>query len=111
MTGVPILISRIATILTIVAMNGVVARGQTGTKDPDPFADLVAAPKVQEVAATPRSSWLGRFFTENLGLRGEVMSQFDVDQDGKGASRQSVGFEVLKKFSTTTSTVASFDFQ
>jgi hypothetical protein len=33
------------------------------------------------------------------------------DLDGSGASRQSVGFEVLKKFSTSTSTVASIDFQ
>ena len=33
------------------------------------------------------------------------------DPDGHAASRQSVGFEVLKKFSTATSTVASFDFQ
>src|SRR5689334_1554403 len=39
------------------------------------------------------------------------MSQFDTNEDANGASRQSVGFEILKKFSTATSTVASFDFQ
>jgi hypothetical protein len=40
------------------------------------------------------------------------MSQFDVSSsDGHGASRQSLGFEVQKKFSTETSTIASFDFQ
>jgi hypothetical protein len=49
--------------------------------------------------------------TPNLGLRGEILSQFDVNEQGEGASRQSVGVEVLKKFSTGTATVASFDFQ
>jgi hypothetical protein len=39
------------------------------------------------------------------------MSEFSTDADGSNASRQSLGFEVLKKFSTETSTVASFDFQ
>jgi hypothetical protein len=39
------------------------------------------------------------------------MSQFDTNEDGNFASRQSAGFELLKKFSTTTSTLASFDFQ
>ncbi len=39
------------------------------------------------------------------------MSQFTMSGDGNAASRQSVGFEVLKKFSTETSTVASLNFQ
>jgi len=39
------------------------------------------------------------------------MSQFDTSERGQPASRQSVGFEVLKKFSTATATLASFDFQ
>ena len=39
------------------------------------------------------------------------MSQFNTNERPHAASRQSVGFEVLKKFSTATSTVASFDFQ
>ena len=74
----------------------------------DPFADLAPDAKTQETA--PRT-WRETFFTENLGFRKEIMSQFDINQDGRGASRLSLGFEVLKKFSTATSTVASFDFQ
>ena len=73
----------------------------------DPFEDLQA----EEPAAAPARSWRELFFKENFGFRKEVMSQFDVDGDGNGASRQSVGFEVLKKFSTATATVASFNFQ
>ncbi|HEY2015735.1 MAG TPA: hypothetical protein VGH38_19665, partial [Bryobacteraceae bacterium] len=76
----------------------------------DPFADLG---EVQ--TSTPGlaigSSFARRFFSENLGFRKELMSQFDTTEDGRPASRQSVGFEVLKKFSTSTSTVAAFDFQ
>jgi len=39
------------------------------------------------------------------------MSQFDTTEHGRPASRQSIGFEVLKKFSTGNATVAAFDFQ
>ncbi|TKB81694.1 MAG: hypothetical protein E8D44_14055 [Nitrospira sp.] len=77
----------------------------------DPFADLaepVTAGAIPE--QTPRS-WRQTLFTENFGFRKEVMSQFDMNERGKTASRQSVGFEALKKFSTTTATLASFDFQ
>ena len=73
----------------------------------DPFADVtpsIAAPAQQ-------GSWLSRFFGNNFGFREEVMSEFTTDADGGNASRQSVGFEGLKKFSTDTATVASFDFQ
>src|SRR4051794_17903410 len=78
-------------------------------QDPvDPFADVSAAPKA---GPSQTASWTKRLFTDNLGFRKEIMSQFDTDTDGNGASRQSVGFEILKKFSTATSTVASFDFQ
>ena len=76
----------------------------------DPFADLSEAPKATP-AETTTQSWTKRLVTENLGFRKELMSQFDTDPDGRPASRQSVGFEILKKFSTATSTVASFDFQ
>ena len=77
----------------------------------DPFADLDQGVTAQESASSQPLSWSETFFKENLGFRKEIMSQFDINQDGHGASRQSVGFEVLKKFSTATSTVASFDFQ
>lgn len=77
----------------------------------DPFADL-AEPSVPQAAQeqAPRS-WRETLFTENFGFRKEIMSQFDMNERGKTASRQSVGFEALKKFSTATATLASFDFQ
>jgi hypothetical protein len=71
----------------------------------DPFADLPAAPPPPTATASERS------WTENLGFRKEIMSQFDTTEDGRPASRQSVGFEILKKFSTATSTVAAFNLQ
>jgi hypothetical protein len=81
------------------------------TNQQDPFSDLPDSPKPQQPISSGPRSWKRTFFTENFSVKKEVMSQFDVDQDGHGASRQSLGFEVLKKFSTSTSTVASFDFQ
>src|SRR3954466_10571305 len=75
----------------------------------DPFAGVTEAAKT--APAPVSASWTKRLGTEKFGFRKELMSQFDVDPDGHAASRQSVGFEILKKFSTATSTVASFDFQ
>jgi hypothetical protein len=76
----------------------------------DPFAGLnpytASAP-----APAAQPSWFSRFIRDNLGFREELMSEFTTDADGSNASRQSVGLEVLKKFSTDTATVASFDFQ
>src|SRR5215471_8833304 len=72
------------------------AEKSSGTQQQDPFADVTAAP--QSEPAPTSTSWK-QTFTENLGFRKEIMSQFDAGGDGNGASRQSVGFEVLKKFS------------
>jgi hypothetical protein len=77
----------------------------------DPFADLGGPVKEQASPVVAERSWRRRFFTENFGFRKEIMSQFDSSEHGQPASRQSVGFEVLKKFSTATATLASFDFQ
>lgn len=79
-----------------------VLSGQQPPAD-DPFADV--APKPVEEA--PKRG----FFSDNFGFRKELMSQFVYNPDGTGASRQSVGFEVLKKFSTRTKTVAALNFQ
>src|SRR5687768_11421215 len=76
----------------------------------DPFAGL-ETPKAQAVPEKPARSWKETFFTENFGFRKEIMSQFDTTEHGRPASRQSIGFEVLKKFSTGNATVAAFDFQ
>jgi hypothetical protein len=72
-------------------------------QETDPFAG------VNEAKPAPPAAHRG--WAENLGFHKEIMSEFTTDADGNGASRQSLGFEVLKKFSTATSTVASFDFQ
>lgn len=77
----------------------------------DPFADLAEPAEAQTTPEQPTSSWRKKFFGENFGFRKEIMSQFDTSEHGQPASRQSVGFEVLKKFSTANATVASFDFQ
>ncbi len=82
-----------------------IASGQEPTKK-DPFEDL---PVPQAADPQPERSW--SFFRNNFGFRKEIMSEFDTNQDGSLASRQSLGFEVLKKFSTATETVAAFDFQ
>lgn len=87
------------------------AQKQQQPASDDPFADVNPAPPAQTAPHTSQRSWFGRFFGDNFGFRKEVMSQFDTNENGELASRQSVGFEILKKFSTETSTVASFDFQ
>lgn len=75
----------------------------------DPFAGVEE--KTTPVVDVAPRSFLKRLITENFGFRNEVMSQFSGDFEGGSSSRQSVGFEVLKKFSTGTATVASFNFQ
>lgn len=79
--------------------------------DADPFADLAEPSTLQAAQEQVPRSWRQKLFTENFGFRKEIMSQFDTNERGHAASRQSVGFEVLKKFSTATATLASFDFQ
>ncbi len=74
----------------------------------DPFAGVVeSAPDPRPAAKT----WTQNLFQENFGFRKEILSQAAAGEHERAASRQSVGFEVLKKFSTETATVASFDFQ
>ncbi|MEC4889674.1 MAG: hypothetical protein RI101_06385 [Nitrospira sp.] len=77
----------------------------------DPFADLAELPAPQSAPEQAPRSWQQALFGENFGFRKEVMSQFDMNERGKSASRQSIGFEALKKFSTATATLASLDFQ
>lgn len=77
---------------------------------PDPFADVKpAAPGDNN--PQPPESWFSRLFHDNLGFRAEAMSEFTSDGSGSNASRQSLGFELLKKFSDDTATFAAFDFQ
>ena len=77
----------------------------------DPFADLTPQAPREDALEERHRTWFGSFFARNFGFRKEIMSQFNIDPNDRAASRQSIGFEVLKKFSTETSTVASFNFQ
>jgi hypothetical protein len=60
-------------------------------------------------------SWLKRFLAENFTFKKEIYLQlsggYKVEADPPLYSRQSVGFELLKKFSTKTSTIAAFNMQ
>jgi hypothetical protein len=85
------------------------AAGEQAQKDP--FADVAPAAETQPANQEPERSWFSKFLGDNFAFKKEIMSEFDSDADGSGASRQSVGFEMLKKFADSTSTVASFDFQ
>ena len=77
----------------------------------DPFADVKeAATTVDNAVPASSRSFAEYVFGDNFGFRREVMSQFNT-ADNRAGSRQSVGFEVLKKWSTATSTVASINFQ
>jgi hypothetical protein len=97
--------------LILLSASGRIALGQTPAEQPDPFGDVAPKPNAEEPQQREKRSFFGSLFHENFGFRKEIMSQFDVTQDGNPASRQSVGFEILKKFSTETSTIASFNFQ
>lgn len=96
----------------------------------DPFADLDTSrssnlltipdqsPSPAPTAASAlkddmETSFLGGLVGEGFSFKKEIMAE--VSHSDKAAdewsSRNSVGFEMLKKFSTATSTVAAFDLQ
>jgi hypothetical protein len=96
----------------------------------DPFADLerpkISAPTTNQTATiaakngSESPSALRRFFSDNFTFKREIMAEFSYSaeanreqrNDAPGLySRNSIGFEVLKKFSTETATVAAFDLQ
>jgi len=88
------------------------AAGNAFPDDDDPFADLVAAPPpdAQEVApAAPEWSDNLLFRKELYLLSGAKRENFSGD--GDIMSRLSAGFEVQKRFSTPTRTVASANYQ
>jgi len=79
----------------------------------DPFAGISAeAGKVSSVAD---ESAFSRFTHDNFTFKKEIFSQFvwrdEAPSSSNIYSRQSIGFEILKKFSTRTSTFAAFDLQ
>ncbi len=95
----------------ILATTLLVARGVQLSAQTDPFAGVTPATSTNEQPEERPQAWFHRFTHSNFGFRREIMSQFVVDDAGNAASRQSVGFEVLKKFSSETATLASFNFQ
>jgi hypothetical protein len=95
----------------ILATTLLVARGVQLSAQTDPFAGVTPATSTNEQPEERPQAWFHRFTHSNFGFRGEIMSQFVVDDAGNAASRQSLGFEVLKKFSSETATLASFNFQ
>lgn len=70
----------------------------------DPFAGVEASTDTRTNAS---ASWTG----ENFGFRKELMSEFATSEHARTSSRQSIGFEVLKKFSTETATKGGLNFQ
>lgn len=72
----------------------------------DPFAGVSvrsAAGEEQEKAKT--------FFNDNFGFRKELMAQMTTSEHSAPSSRLIAGFEVLKKFSSETATIAALNFQ
>jgi hypothetical protein len=84
---------------------------------PDPFADLETRPPIPPPAAAKPVglSWWEALTTENLSFKKELYGQLtwsaNTDLEDSLYSRQSAGFELLKKFSTRTATIAAFDVQ
>jgi len=82
----------------------------------DPFAGLEPAKTgAPELSSGKDAGALGRLTGRNFSLKTELFSQFTtgrpVEADPPLYSRQSLGFELLKKFSTATATVAAFNAQ
>ncbi|MDD4870703.1 MAG: hypothetical protein PHR77_09085 [Kiritimatiellae bacterium] len=80
---------------------------------PDPFAGISAATGKVSTAADENA--FSRFTHDNFTFKKEIFSQFAWSDEAPSSSniysRQSIGFEILKKFSTRTSTYAAFDLQ
>ncbi len=86
----------------------------------DPFGDLDAPEKSKPTPLQSGKSPFSRFLEEGLSLKKELMFEFShsaeaADRPGATADgwycRNSAGFELLKRFSTDTATVAAFDVQ
>jgi len=88
-----------------------VTSGFAGVPD-DPFAGVSAATNRVQVND---AGFFERFLRDNFSFRKELFSQFAWSREAPASSniysRQSIGFEAYKKFSTDTTTFAAFDFQ
>lgn len=83
-----------------------------GSVQSDPFDGIEAELQKQEAAAP---AWYRKFFADNFTFKKELYLQltsgYDVETDPPIYSRQSIGFEILKKFSGRTSTLAALNIQ
>lgn len=89
-------------------------------KGGDPFTDL-EGPKTEEAKPAKETPLKNRpieskgFFSDNFTFKKEIygaVAWSDLEPKPRDFySRQSVGFEILKKFSTSTATVAAFNIQ
>lgn len=90
------------------------ATGLARGGEKDPFEDIeVAKPPLPEKRpeAEPKPKGpLDGLFSENFTFKRETMLQASY-ADGELYNRHSIGFEVLKKWSTPTATYASFNMQ
>ncbi len=75
----------------------------------DPF-EGVETPKPPAATEPKARGWADSLFSENFTFKREIMLQASYG-DGELYNRHSLGFEVLKKFSTPTATVAAFNAQ
>jgi hypothetical protein len=101
---------RIGSIRCAVLAAGITAAAQGFATEPDPFRDMETRTTPQRPAQEP--DWAWRLFHENFTFKKEVYSQLSYgSHEDRVYSRQSLGFEVLKKFSTRTATVASVNVQ
>lgn len=85
----------------------IAANAKALENESDPFSDVVAN---ETLPAWQIETTKSDFFSDNFGFRKELMSEVGANTSDS-ASRQSLGFEVIKKFSSPTKTYASFDFQ
>ena len=76
----------------------------------DPFAGVSEAPKRRAGTTTSVLDEAAVYRKFRVPQGTHVAVRYGPGRDGRRAASRS-GFEILKKFSTATSTVASFDFQ
>lgn len=78
----------------------------------DPFAGVSASTNLVRISD---AGFFDRFTHDNFTFRKEIFSQFTWSREAAASSnvysRQSIGFEAYKKFSTMTTTFAAFDAQ
>lgn len=105
--------------ISIVLVVAIVFRATDAyAQNEDPFEGIETSSSISQPLHSSSVDQDPRFFQDNFTFKKELYSQFSYgpsehghESDEKWYSRQSVGFEILKKFSTETSTIGSVNFQ